>query len=628
MSEREMVELFMGMLQGVYYDRMVGSTSVGFSELVMIGEIIEIGLKLGKLQMDNVENAPGGAGKKPFSGYHKKKEEANAVYGHRNGRGRCRQHDQPQLKLVTLKEMPPLINKVPANFNANALCGYHSGGVGHDVKNCWALKYKVQELLDSKVVQFTPVNAPNVIQNLMLVHVVAVNMVEVVYTDEHLNLITEVGELSTPLLAIKEYSVEYGVPIKELEKEKVEKVEEEIVVISIPYTPKRILAPARPVPLVVTMPGPVLYSSEKAVPWHYGSDVYYHGIKQVFIPVLAKKEEVEKEDVNAGDFSGAGRITRSGRVFAPPNSQDVADALEKAKEKQVDDGPRPVQVNLRKDDAGPSQTQEVEKLLKIIRKSNYKLNGLGFTDSDLPVEGQSHNKALHISIECKGTTLSRVLVDIGSSLNVLPKSAMMKIDYSGVKIRPSDMHVRAFDGSQRSFFGEVDLLIKVGPQIFTDAFFVMDIHPAYCCLLGRPWIHGAGVVTSTLHQKMKYPIDGKIAIVCGEEEYIVSHLSSFRYVEVEGEIHETPFQAFEAGHTEGWRRVLDLPPKFDKFSLGFRPVIKSNTHKPSSSFTPVKFASGGIVRDGQVNVATDEVDNDYEMDQWIKPSVPGQELNN
>ncbi|KAI5410763.1 hypothetical protein KIW84_056056 [Lathyrus oleraceus] len=132
-------------------------------------------------------------------------------------------------------------------------------------------------------------------------------------------------------------------PIKELEKEKVEKVEEEIVVISIPYTPKRILAPARPVPLVVTMPGPVLYSSEKAVPWHYGSDVYYHGIKQVFIPVLAKKEEVEKEDVNAGDFSGAGRITRSGRVFAPPNSQDVADALEKAKEKQVDDGPRPVQ---------------------------------------------------------------------------------------------------------------------------------------------------------------------------------------------------------------------------------------------------------------------------------------------
>ena len=31
----------------------------------------------------------------------------------------------------------------------------------------------------------------------------------------------------------------------------------------------------------------------------------------------------------------------------------------------------------------------------------------------------------------------------------------------------------------------------------------------------------------------------------GEEDYIVSHMSNFRYVEVEGEIHETLCQAFE-----------------------------------------------------------------------------------
>lgn len=71
----------------------------------------------------------------------------------------------------------------------------------------------------------------------------------------------------------------------------------------------------------------------------------------------------------------------------------------------------------------------------------------------------------------------------------------------------------------------------------------------------------------------------------------------------------------EAGHHEGWGHVLDLPPKFDKFGIGFRPTMKSTTPKLSSSFTHVKFASGGIVKDGQVNAATDEVDNDYEMDQ-------------
>ena len=42
----------------------------------------------------------------------------------------------------------------------------------------------------------------------------------------------------------------------------------------------------------------------------------------------------------------------------------------------------------------------------------------------------------------------------------------------------------------------------------------MDIRPAYSCLLGRPWIHGAGAVTSTLHQKLKYPVKGKIVTAC------------------------------------------------------------------------------------------------------------------
>lgn len=71
----------------------------------------------------------------------------------------------------------------------------------------------------------------------------------------------------------------------------------------------------------------------------------------------------------------------------------------------------------------------------------------------------------------------------------------------------------------------------------------------------------------------------------------------------------------EVGHPEGWGRVLNLPPKFDKFGLGFRPAMKSTTPKLSSSFTPVKFSSGGIVRDGQVNAATSEVDINYEIDQ-------------
>ena len=73
----------------------------------------------------------------------------------------------------------------------------------------------------------------------------------------------------------------------------------------------------------------------------------------------------------------------------------------------------------------------------------------------------------------------------------------------------------------------------------------MDILSAYSCLLGRPWIHGAGAVTSTLHQKLKYPVKGKIITVYGEEEYMVSHLNSFKYVEMDREFIDTPYQTFE-----------------------------------------------------------------------------------
>ena len=144
-----------------------------------------------------------------------------------------------------------------------------------------------------------------------------------------------------------------------------------------------------------------------------------------------------------------------------------------------------------------------------------------------------------------GTTVAHDLVDTGSSLNVLPKKALDRLDCKGMTLKPSNIVVRAFDGSKRMVHGEVDIPIKVGTQIFNSTFYVMDIRPSYSCLLGCPWIHNAGAVTSTLHQMLKYPVHGKIIIVHGEEEYMISHLNSFRYVELDGEFIETHFQHFE-----------------------------------------------------------------------------------
>ncbi|KAI5398803.1 hypothetical protein KIW84_064256 [Lathyrus oleraceus] len=108
--------------------------------------------------------------------------------------------------------------------------------------------------------------------------------------------------------------------------------------------------------------------------------------------------------------------------------------------------------------------------------------------------------------------------------------------------RQSGVVVKAFDGSRKTVIGEVELPVKIGPSDFQITFQVMDIHPSYSCLLGRPWIHEAGAVTSTLHQKLKFVKNKKLVVVGGEKALLVSHLSSFSYIDAEDEV-GTSFQA-------------------------------------------------------------------------------------
>ena len=133
--------------------------------------------------------------------------------------------------------------------------------------------------------------------------------------------------------------------------------------------------------------------------------------------------------------------------------------------------------------------------------------------------------------------------------------------------------------------------MKIGPSDFQITFQVMDIHPAYNCLLGRPWIHEARVVTSILHQKLKFVKNGKLVIVGREKALLVSHLSSFSYVEAEDGV-GTLFQALsiaaekrvgapmsslkdarkivEEGNVDQWGRMVEVSDNKGITGLGFQ----------------------------------------------------------
>jgi len=144
-------------------------------------------------------------------------------------------------------------------------------------------------------------------------------------------------------------------------------------------------------------------------------------------------------------------------------------------------------------------------------------NYLYFTANELDAEGTGHNKPLYITTRCKDCLIRKVFVDNGSALNVLPKHMLKEMLVDKSHMKPSTMMARAYDGSPRQIIGILEMELYVGPQLFLVTFQVMDIHPSYSMLLGRHWIHTAGAVTSSLHQCLKYIMNGMLVTVKAEE---------------------------------------------------------------------------------------------------------------
>lgn len=86
-------------------------------------------------------------------------------------------------------------------------------------------------------------------------------------------------------------------------------------------------------------------------------------------------------------------------------------------------------------------------------------NYLTFADEEIPIEGRGHNRVLHVSVKCLDHIVAKVLIDNGSSLNVMPKRTLDKLSFNASHLRLSSIVVRAFDGSRRDVRGKIDLPI-------------------------------------------------------------------------------------------------------------------------------------------------------------------------
>ena len=121
------------------------------------------------------------------------------------------------------------------------------------------------------------------------------------------------------------------------------------------------------------------------------------------------------------------------------------------------------------------------------------------------------------------------------------------------------MVVRAFDETKREVLENIELPIQVGPCTFNLEFIVMDINLSYNYFLGRPWIHMAGAVPSTLHQKVKFVAKENLITVASEEDMVATTTVSTPYVKIGEDATECSFRSFEVATATCTKDELEIP---------------------------------------------------------------------
>ncbi|XP_065625200.1 uncharacterized protein LOC136065637 [Quercus suber] len=145
--------------------------------------------------------------------------------------------------------------------------------------------------------------------------------------------------------------------------------------------------------------------------------------------------------------------------------------------------------------AGESQSQQ-----KRAKRSFCPI--LTFFEKDKEGTTQPHDDALVITLRIGDYDVKRVMVDGGSTAEV------MYLDlYKGLELKPEDLSpysspLMSFDRKLVIPEGMIRLPIQTGPEVVEVDFIVVNTYSPYTAIVGRPWLHTLGGVASSLDQKL------------------------------------------------------------------------------------------------------------------------------
>ncbi|CAA7047254.1 unnamed protein product [Microthlaspi erraticum] len=140
-----------------------------------------------------------------------------------------------------------------------------------------------------------------------------------------------------------------------------------------------------------------------------------------------------------------------------------------------------------------------------------------FTDQDTAGLDTPHVDPLVVSLHISDSSVARILIDTGSTVNLIYKETLNRMEISRDQIKRSLYSLTGFTSEHVSSEGTIRLPIHVGGTTKAAKFFVIDKPAIYNAILGTPWLHEMKAVVSTFHQCVKFPAQSGIYTLRGNQ---------------------------------------------------------------------------------------------------------------
>jgi hypothetical protein len=152
-------------------------------------------------------------------------------------------------------------------------------------------------------------------------------------------------------------------------------------------------------------------------------------------------------------------------------------------------------------------------------------------------------KALYLKGFIDGKPMTKMLVDGGATVNLMPYTTFKKLSKKPEDLCSTDMRLTDFSGKTSVTKGAIYVELTIGSKSLPTTFFVIDAKGSYSILLGRDWIRANCCVPSTMHQSLIQWIGDTVEVVPGDSSVSVAYVSpdewNFEGVECfSGKIHE------------------------------------------------------------------------------------------